>query len=175
MDQRNPTLIIGLGNPILGDDGVGWLVVQKFEENFKSLDVSDTCLDIEIDYLSLGGLSLMERMAGYRDVILVDSIVTGENPIGTIYSLPLNSLPNFSSGHSTSAHDTSLATALELGRKMGLDLPEEVWVVGVEAENIYEFSEEISPAIRSVVADAAQLLMDIVQFGIRVKEFSLPT
>ena len=174
MDQRNTTLIIGLGNPILGDDGVGWLVVQKFEQNLKYLKLSDPNLDLEFDYLCLGGLSLMERMAGYQDVILVDSILTGDHPIGTVYSLPLASLPNFSSGHSTSAHDTSLATALELGRKMGLDLPGEVWVVGIEAENVYEFSEEVSPEIQSVVADAAQLLMDIVQFGIRVKEISLP-
>lgn len=174
MAVRNTILIIGLGNPILGDDGVGWLVVQKVEENLKSKEFSDYNLDIEFDYLSLGGLSLMERVEGYRDVILVDSILTGDNPIGTVYSMPLTSFPNFSSGHSTSIHDTSLAIALELGRKMGLDLPAEVWVVGIEAENVFEFSEQISPEIQSVVDEAAQLLIDIVQFGIRVKEISLP-
>lgn len=174
MDKRNPTLIIGLGNPILGDDGVGWLVVQKFQENTKHLDHSNTELDIEFDYLAIGGLSLMERMEGCHDVILVDSIFTGRYPIGTVYSLPLDSLPDFSSGHSTSIHDTSLATALKLGRKMGLVLPENVWVVGIEANNVFEFSEKVSPEIESVVSDAAQLLMDIVQFGIRVKEINFP-
>lgn len=174
MDRQNTTLIIGLGNPILGDDGVGWLVVQIVEENFKSKEFTDTNLELEFDYLSLGGLSLMERVEGYQDVILVDSILTGSNPIGTVYSLPLTGFPNFSSGHSTSVHDTSLATALELGRKMGLDLPAEVWVVGIEAENVFEFSEQLSPGIQSVVAKAAQLVMDIIQFGIRVKEISFP-
>ena len=174
MDKRNSTLIIGLGNPILGDDGVGWLVVQKFEEDIKSQNVSDAELELEFDYLALGGLSLMERMEGYQDVILVDSILTGNYPIGTVYSLPLESLPDFSSGHSTSIHDTSLATALKLGKKMGLILPENVWVVGVEANNVFEFSEKVSPEIESVVSDAAQLLMDIVQYGIRVKEISFP-
>ncbi len=66
-------LVIGLGNPILGDDGVGWVVAREVE----------TCLgasgqNVEVDCLALGGLSLMERMVGYQRVILIDSLNTSQ-------------------------------------------------------------------------------------------------
>jgi hydrogenase maturation protease len=175
MDKYETILLIGLGNPILGDDGVGWRIVRNLEEALKSLDKSSSNLKVETEYLSLGGLSLMERMIGYQEVILVDSILTGMKPNGTIYSLPLSSLPNFSTGHSTAIHDTSLATAMEVGRKMGLDLPEEVWVVAVEAENVYEFSEVLSPPVEAAVPGAVDLLLTILKNGNRAEKICTPT
>ena len=175
MDKYETILLIGLGNPILGDDGVGWRIVRNLEEALKSLDKSSSNLKVETEYLSLGGLSLMERMIGYQEVILVDSILTGMKPNGTIYSLPLSSLPNISTGHSTAIHDTSLATAMEVGRKMGLDLPEEVWVVAVEAENVYEFSEVLSPPVKAAVPGAVDLLLTILKNGNRAEKICTPT
>jgi len=161
MPDKNTTLVIGLGNPILGDDGVGWRVAQEAEKVIQ--DMSDnTEREYEFDYLSLGGLSLMERMQGYQDVVVVDSITSGHRPIGTIYSLYLSSLPNLSAGHTTAAHDTSLSSALEVGRKMGITLPDKVWVVAVEAENVYDFSEELSPPIEKAVPKAKEVLVEIL-------------
>jgi hydrogenase maturation protease len=156
------TLVIGLGNPILGDDGVGWRVAQEVESRLAERN-SKSVSQIEFKYLSLGGLSLMEHMVGHKNVLVVDSIVTGQNPMGTIYSLPLSRLPNFSSGHTTAAHDTSLQTALEVGKTIELELPEDVWVVAVEAKNVYEFSEELSPPIKSAVKPAAELIAGMLE------------
>ena len=61
-------MVIGLGNPILGDDGVGWRVAEEIARNTINQP------DVEVDCASLGGLSLMERLTGYERVILVDSI-----------------------------------------------------------------------------------------------------
>ncbi len=155
MTESKATLVIGLGNPILGDDGVGWHVAEACRASLNG-HVSEQ--KIEFDFLTLGGLSLMERMVGYSDVIVVDSIVTGNKPIGTIYSMALSSLPNFSAGHTTSSHDASLQTALEFGRQMGFDLPEDVWVVAVEAQHVYDFSEQLSSAIALVVPKAAEIV-----------------
>jgi hydrogenase maturation protease len=160
------TLVIGLGNPILGDDGVGWCVAQEVETSMTERALIET-LQIKFEYLSLGGLSLMERMVGYRDVIVVDSIVSGKNSMGTIYSLPLSSLPNYSSGHTTAAHDTSLQTALEVGRKIDMILPDEVWIVAVEAQNVYDFTEELSPLVNAAVKPAAELVSDMLEKGVR--------
>ncbi|MGD2027590.1 MAG: hydrogenase maturation protease [Anaerolineales bacterium] len=166
MEKNKTTLVIGLGNPILGDDGVGWRIVEQVEEADVSGDKL-TELKVEFDYLSLGGLSLMERMNGYKNVVLIDSITTGSKPNGTIYSLPLSSLPDFSSGHTTAIHDTSLATALEVGKRMGMVLPEEVWVVAVEAEQVFDFSEEMSPSVEASVPYAVEIVMDILIHNIR--------
>ena len=167
MDKRGITLLIGLGNPILGDDGVGWRIVQKIEDALGDGIISSAHPKVETEYLSLGGLSLMERMDGYQDVIVVDSILTGTKPSGTIYSLPLSKLPNLASGHTTAIHDASLATALDVGRKMGMVLPKDVWVVAVEADNVYVFSEDLSPEIEAVVPNAVELVLEILVKGLR--------
>jgi hydrogenase maturation protease len=161
MPDKNTTLVIGLGNPILGDDGVGWRVAQEAEKKIQDIS-DDSEREYEFDYLSLGGLSLMERMQGYQDVVVVDSITTGRQPLGTIYSLLLSSLPNLSAGHTTAIHDTSLTSALKVGRKMGITLPDNVWVVAVEAENVYDFSEELSTPIAGAVPKATDVLVEIL-------------
>lgn len=163
---KDITLVIGLGNPILGDDGVGWKIAQMVEEQLAAEGLLDQ-KKIEFEYLSLGGLSLMERMEGYLDVIVVDSILTGSKPNGTIYSLPLSGLPNLSAGHTTAIHDASLATALDVGRKMDLVLPEDVWVVAVEAEYVFDFTEEMSPDVERAVPRAVKVVKEILQKGLR--------
>lgn len=151
------TLIIGLGNPILGDDGVGWRVVEQVQSkigNWKS--------EIESDCVSLGGLSLMERMVGFQRAIIIDSMETGQSPVGSVRVFALEDMSNPSAGHSASAHDTSLLTALETGRKMGLVLPETVMVVAIEAENVYDFSEELSQPVAEAVPVAVHAVMDLL-------------
>jgi len=156
------TLVIGLGNPILGDDGVGWKVAQEVERQLKTRPRVDEESIIEIDCLSLGGLSLMERLTDAQRVILVDAIFTGENPPGTVKTFPLSDLPNPTAGHSASAHDTSLRTALNVGRSMNISLPDDdqIMIVSIEAHSDYDFSEDLSApvaaavplAVRSVIA-----------------------
>ena len=159
--SENDLLIVALGNPILGDDRVGWQIV-RYVENILKFSPNNRG-KIEFAYLSVGGLSLMEAMVGFKEVILVDSIRLGTKPNGSVYSLPLRKVPNLSSGHSTSSHDTSLATALEMGKKLGFTLPDEVWVVAVEAEHVYEFSEKLSPAIEDAVPVAVNELLKILK------------
>lgn len=154
------TLIIGLGNPILGDDGVGWKVVEKLGEQLPAISALS---HVETDCLSLGGLSLMERMIGFDQVILVDAIETGQSPVGNVKVFALEDLPNPSAGHSASAHDTSLLTALETGRRMGLAVPRRVHVVAIEAKNVYDFSEELSPAVAVAVPVAVRAVLDLLR------------
>jgi hydrogenase maturation protease len=157
-------LVIGLGNPILGDDGVGWRVVEQLSAQVGAAPGEEIQTPGEkfftFDYASLGGLSLMERLVGYQRVILVDSMETGQSPEGSVRVFSLEELSNPSAGHSASAHDTSLLTAIETGRKMGLALPESVRVVAIEARNVYDFSEELSPTVAAAVPVAVQAVLD---------------
>ena len=59
----------------------------------------------------------------------------------------------------TAAHDTSLQTALQLGRTMGASLPDDIRIVGIEAERVYDFSEELSPEIAAAVPQALRLVL----------------
>lgn len=153
------TLVIGLGNPILGDDGVGWRVVEEIAR--KTADRND----IEVDTVSLGGLSLMERITGYSRVILVDSFFTGKKPIGTVCMFPLTELSELSSGHTTAIHDTSLRNALNVGRSMDISLPrdEDVLIVAIEAENVFDFSEILSPQVEAAVPQAVEAVLQLIE------------
>ncbi len=167
------TIIIGLGNPILGDDGVGWKVAQEVQRCLGLAShaqgggeaVNRPEASLEVDAVALGGLSLMERLIGYDRVILIDAMQTGTRPVGSVHVCALEDLPNPSAGHSTSAHDTSLMTALTVGRQMGLPLPQQLDVVAIEVERVYDFSEELSPPVAAAVPQACQAVLDLLQAG----------
>lgn len=150
------TLVIGLGNPILGDDGVGWKVAEEVKRQLSS------DAPVDVNCLSLGGISLMEHLIGYDRAILIDAFAL-EEPIGSILVLKLSDLPNYSAFHTTSTHDTSLQNAIELGRSMGAHLPEDVTVVGIATKHVYDFSEELSPPVAEAVPLATKFVLDMMK------------
>jgi hydrogenase maturation protease len=150
-------LVVGLGNPILGDDGVGWRVAEHLRE-----DLADLPSPVEIDCLSLGGLSLMERLIGYERVLLIDAIASGKKPPGTVSCFNINDLPDPLAGHLGSAHDTSLQDAIGLGQAMGAQLPKQIWIVAVEAITVYDFSEQLTPAVADAVPEAVQVVRQLI-------------
>ena len=150
------TIIVGLGNPILGDDGVGWKVVDEIKKHLPA----NSCVDI--DCLSVGGISLMEHLIGYPRAILVDSFALDE-PIGSILILKLKDLPNYSAYHTNCPHDTSLQNAIAMGKALGAKLPDEVMVVGIATKRIHEFSEELSPPVAEAVPLAAKFVLELLE------------
>lgn len=154
------TLVIGLGNPILGDDGAGWHIAKAAEALCKNTECENA---VKFEKAATGGLSLMEQMVGYERVIIADSIITSEGKVGAVHSTPLSALPNLRTAHSNSSHDVNLQAALETGRKMRLDLPEDVWVVAIEIEPTYTFSEKLTDPVAAAVPEAADLIQKKVE------------
>lgn len=149
------TIVIGLGNPILGDDGVGWCVANEVKQKIGSRK------QVDVDCLSLGGISLMEHMIGYERAILIDAFISEAEP-GAITVSKLNELPNYSAFHITSTHDTSLQNAIKLGKSLGAKLPDDVTVVGISAKHVYDFSEELSPAVSKSVPKATKIVIKML-------------
>lgn len=152
------TLVIGLGNPILTDDGVGVKVAKQVEGQIASIPQSD----ITVTEASVGGLRLMELMSGYDRVILIDALILNNgSKTGTIHKMSLEDLRTISpTQHSASAHDTSLVTALEAGRLLGLSLPDDIVIFAIEVENVSEFSDTPTPAVAESIPDATRAVMD---------------
>lgn len=146
------TLVVGLGNPILGDDGIGWRIAQQLQ------DAGNLPFDVDVAFLAVGGISLMEALVGYKKAIIIDAIVTHQASVGTISSFKLNEIPDSSYGHLSSAHDTSLQNALQLGRDLGVELPDEVIVVAIESQKVYEFSETLTEPVFSAIPEAVSLI-----------------
>ncbi len=158
--HRPSILVLGLGNPILGDDGVGWRVAHEVRAALQQGNET-----VEVDVASLGGLSLMERILGYSRVILVDAIETGENPVGHVGMFPLEALPNPTLGHTSSAHDTSLVTALRAAEEMGEATPRWIDVVAIETKESYDFCESLTPPVQAAVAQATRKVLQALGEG----------
>jgi hydrogenase maturation protease len=170
------TLVLGLGNPILTDDGVGVRVAEAVRRALP-LDTP-----VEVSEASVGGLGLMERMVGYERVILIDALyeprggpgpaqspstsptAAGARNPGAFYRLTLDDLQAISPPqHTASAHDTSLDTALAMGRRMGLSLPREIIIYAIEVENIMDFGEAPTPAVaRAIPQVTAAVLSELL-------------
>lgn len=168
---RQRILVIGLGNPILGDDGIGWRVCQEVESRLasgQSLSAQDPWLSegfppgkssIDFECLSLGGLSLMERMVNYTHALIIDAITSQTQPTGTVMIINLQDLPSSASGRLASAHDTSFQNALQIGRMMGAELPGEIIIVGIETQAMFDFSESLTEEVSNAIPKARGMVL----------------
>lgn len=162
------TLIVGLGNPILGDDGVGWRVADELEAELAVNPALRAELGpLEIDRLSVGGLRLMERMVGYERVVLIDSTFDGRAP-GTVALGTLTEVDGRLAGHLDSAHDASLSTALDVGAALGARLPESLTVVTISALYSADFDDALTPAVAAAVPTAVAEIIHLLRLAAEV-------
>ena len=168
-ERTGTTIVVGLGNPILGDDGAGWLVADAVEAALAGAGGTEQGAGLEpvgrvvvVERLAVGGLTLMEHLIGFRRAILVDAVVTGADPPGTIRRLPLEALPTGEAGHLDSAHDATLRTALDAGRALGADMPIDLEIVTIEAATVLEIGETLTPAVAAAVPRATDLVLRLL-------------
>ncbi len=152
------TLVVGLGNPILTDDGVGVKVAYAVEDALGANIPSN----ITVTEASVGGLRLMELMIGYDRVILIDAIMTQNGcDYGFIHQLTLDDLRQITpTEHSASAHDTSLVTALDTGERLGLHMPKKFEIIAIEVENVMDFNNEPTPAVAKSIPVVTAMVLD---------------
>jgi hydrogenase maturation protease len=152
--MRAGTIVVGLGNPILGDDGIGWRVADEVERRLGA------GTPVTVERAALGGLSLMERLVGYEAAVIVDAVHTGVAPVGTVSRCAIAALARGETGHTASAHDVSFVTALAVGRAVGAALPESVEVVGIEIAPTLDVSEDLTPAVAASIPAAAATVLE---------------
>jgi hydrogenase maturation protease len=147
---KNKTLILGLGNPILSDDGVGPAVARELESR---LDLQEATV-IEA---SLGGLNLLDLIVGYDRVIIIDAIKTKDGRAGQIYRLDPDALTT--TRYTASPHDVNLVTALALGKKLGLAMPSKIDIFAVEVTETELFSEECTPPVAAAIPECVKMIL----------------
>lgn len=103
----------------------------------------------------------MENLIGHEHAILIGT-VTSDQATGSVIVSELSEIPDYSTLHTSSVHDTSLKNALTMGRVTGASLPEDVTIVGVATNPIYDFSEEFTPAVAAAVARAAKIVISLL-------------
>jgi hydrogenase maturation protease len=150
------TLVAGLGNPILQDDGVG-IYAARMVAHALPPDA-----DIDVVELAVGGLELMEAMIGYDHVILVDAIWAPEEPVGYVFVFDAGHLPD--TMNSASAHDADLPTALRVGRRLGAPLPPDggIQIVAVSAREVLTFGEVPTPPVAAALPEVVARVLDLL-------------
>ena len=155
MDGRSDTiLVIGLGSPIMTDDAIGLEVVQAIEDmNLEGVETRQE---------AIGGLDIIPALWGYKHVIIVDAIMTGQYEPGTIMFFDPEDFDETIGD--ASAHDINLATAMKIGRQMEPEMmPDEVCFIAVEAEDIGTVNEGMTPRLVAAKPSAVRATLDRIE------------
>lgn len=129
--------VIGIGNLLRADDGVGIHAVRMLEEEMPEVEAVD---------LSTANIDLLDHIRGREKVVIVDAVRSGADP-GTILRLAPEELVETDFSQS---HGLNLLAILRLGRRLyPEEMPKEIVILAVEAEDTESFSSDLTPKVRS--------------------------
>ncbi|MEW6364101.1 MAG: hydrogenase maturation protease [Acidobacteriota bacterium] len=145
-----PILILGLGNPLQGDDGVGCRVIEALQQ--------ETLPDgVEAMDGGTPGVGLVHLLEGRRCVFLVDAAEMGQAP-GTVVRLRPEELSLTSPQQQFSLHRAGVAEALALAHAVKMSLPEVV-VFGVQPSRV-GWGMGLSPQVEAAVGPVVEALLN---------------
>jgi hydrogenase maturation protease len=136
--QQEKVLILGIGNDILKDDGIG----PKLVKDLKTRDFPN---GLRFETCAMGGLEILEMVRDYHTVVFIDAIKTKDGLAGNVYYFQDADFRE--TMHLSNLHDVNFITALELGRKIKLNIPENIHIIAVEILEDMEFGRSLSPEL----------------------------
>lgn len=158
MAQKANTLILGLGNEILTDDGIGIKIIHHLN---KKIDNES----IIYHTASCGGLEIVEMMDGYTTVIIIDAIKTKEGTPGEVYHLTQEHFKQ--SMHVSNFHDISFLTAIEFCKQAGMKIPDTIHIIAIEIIEDLVFSNSFSAEIENmypeIIENVRRIIVNIIK------------
>ena len=145
----NAAVVIGVGNRWRRDDAAGLEVIDALRER-----VDDSVLLVESDGEPTRLLDAFELAS---KVIMVDAVVTGDHPPGTVHRLTDEELPD-QMGIGQSSHLVQLVESIELGKLLGR-LPNGLVLIGIEATD-FDNGEGMTEAVAGGVAAATAAVVE---------------
>ena len=138
--------IVGVGNLLFSDEGVGIHVVRALREfSLPSY--------LRVFEFGTRGLEILEAVEGFEKVVIVDAVRSGAAP-GSIRRWRLGELLDATAPRMVSLHEMDLLTALKIGRATA-KLPSDVVIIGVEPKVLspgLELSPELKAGFRELLA-----------------------
>ena len=160
-------LIGGVGNVLLGDDGVGPFVVRLLESQYSFGE------DVEIADLGTPALDLTHQIVGLRSLTLVDSVASDETP-GTVLLYRKEDILRIAPAERLDPHSPALAECLMTAEMLGTT-PEHVLLVGIVGES-YEPGQPLSERVRHSVEKAIEaILLELQRLDYCPERRALPT
>lgn len=156
------TLVLGIGNTILGDDGVGIRAAEELAGKIKDEN-------IDVRGVSIDGLNLLELILGYDKLIVIDALLTEREKVGEIYRfIPENIYDP--SRSAISPHHFNLATTIEIGKKLfpGM-MPKDVIAFAVGTEEATVVTEKMTDSVEKSIPKVVNLVLDELSLSKRDK------
>ena len=132
-------LILGMGNDILTDDGIGIKITKVLEKEFPNKG-------FVYDTLSLGGLEIIEYIKDFNSVIIIDAIKTMNGIPGTVYQFVPEDFKE--TLHLSNIHDISFLTSLRLAKDLDIKTPDNIHIIAIEILEDMVFSDNFTPQIQ---------------------------
>jgi len=129
--------VIGLGNSLRRDDGIGILILESLLKNYRRPNA---------EYLNFGiaSFDLIHRLQDYDEVLLIDAIEAGL-PAGELKIFKLKDISFTKKYRAVSSHELNLKDIFELSRKFNLKT--EIYVAGIQVQDI-SFGESLSDSLK---------------------------
>ena len=146
------TLVLGIGNSILGDDGVGVRAAQELAGRIKdeNIDVRDVSID---------GLNLLELILGYDKLVVIDAVLTEREKVGEVYRFKPENVYD-PSRSAISPHHFNLATTIEIGKRLFPEkMPGEVIAFAVGTEEATMVTEEMTDSVKNAIPIVVNLIL----------------
>ncbi|MGQ9617834.1 MAG: hydrogenase maturation protease [Candidatus Aminicenantia bacterium] len=151
--MKKDILVLALGNDILKDDGVGLYAGRELKSKFDG--------KVDIVESAESGLALLDYIVGYKKVLILDSIKREEREPGKIVYIRVEELEM---SPSPSPHYVGLPMSLEIGKRLGFNLPEEIRILAMEVEDPYTLGEGLTERVAlsfpSFVKEAEDILRE---------------
>ena len=149
--SQKPTVVIGLGNLLLSDEGIGIHIINRLNEKKNRMSSEAELLD-----LGTGEISLLHAIAGRRKAIIVDCAFMDQEA-GTIRKFTLDEIRSVKLLSHLSSHENDPVKIFELSRKLG-ECPAEVIFFGIQPEHITP-ENSLSPTLRNRLEEYVNLLI----------------
>lgn len=159
-DYDNSIVVLGVGNILLTDEGLGVHVVKELKENYNFTP--------EISLIDGGtmGMELLTYMRGMKRILLIDAINGGEAP-GTVYEFPHRELEQYFTEH-ISVHEVGMQDILRI-RAIQENPLEDAIVIGVEPESL-EIGFEPSAPVQAVLPEVKERVLRVLRnWGVQVE------
>lgn len=159
MENENSIILLGVGNILLTDEGLGVHVVNEMRKEYTFTP--------EISIIDGGtmGMELLSYMRGMKKLLLVDAVNGGEEP-GTVYEFPHKDMETYFTDH-ISVHEVGMQDILRI-RALQDNPLEDAMVIGVEPESL-DIGLAVSDTVKNVLPDVKQRIIGVLKaWGVEV-------
>jgi hydrogenase maturation protease len=152
IEPRRPApLVLALGNDILGDDAVGLLAARRLAATLPT--------GVEVVEAPSGGLALLELLEGRERALILDAILTGRYPAGTVLEFSAADLEKVAA---PSPHFAGLPEILRLVDVLAIPFPRDLRVLAMEVADPYEVREGLTPLVERALPSLVKRAREVV-------------